>query len=146
MKLSTNNKINIKKLENINGKSPDLVIRTLNKKISYAFFESVSSDNKISDFLNKALINVNYYFDNVFNKIKNNLYNSKVKDVKNFDELYYYLESGFTIVFINGFSKAVAVETRETLDRGITDVKSEMGIKGPRDSFTENFNNDIIIK
>ena len=28
MKLSTNNKINIKKLENINGKSPDLVIRT----------------------------------------------------------------------------------------------------------------------
>jgi spore germination protein KA len=143
MKLSTNNKINIKKLENINGKSPDLVIRTLNKKISYAFFESVSSDNKISDFLNKALINVNYYFDNVFNKIKSNLYNSKVKDVNNFDELYFYLESGFTIVFINGFSKALAVETRETLDRGITDVKSEMGIKGPRDSFTENFNKNL---
>ena len=143
MKLSTNNKINIKKLEHINGKSPDLVIRTLNKKISYAFFESVSSDNKISDFLNKALININFYFDNVYNRIKNNLYNSKVKEVTNFKDLYYYLESGFTIIFINGFSKALAVETRETLDRGITDVKSEMGIKGPRDSFTENFNKNL---
>ena len=47
MKLSTNNKINLQKLEKINGKSPDLVTRTLNKKISYAFLESVSSDNKI---------------------------------------------------------------------------------------------------
>jgi spore germination protein KA len=106
----------------------------------------LDENNKIyilDDKLNKALININFYFDNVYNRIKNNLYNSKVKEVTNFKDLYYYLESGFTIIFINGFSKALAVETRETLDRGITDVKSEMGIKGPRDSFTENFNKNL---
>ena len=128
MNLSRNKNFNIKNIY----KSSDLVIRTINKKISYVFLESVSSDDKISDYLSKSLF-TNY----------KKILNSKIKEIKTFEDVYFYLNSGFTIIFINGKNKALAVETRETLDRGITEVSSEMGIKGPKDSFTENFNKNL---
>ena len=128
MNLSRNKNYNIKNIY----KSSDLVIRTINKKISYIFLESVSSDDKISDYLSKSLF-TNY----------KKILNSKIKEIKTFEDVYFYLNSGFTIIFINGKNKALAVETRETLDRGITEVSSEMGIKGPKDSFTENFNKNL---
>ena len=128
MNLSRNKNYNIKNIY----KSSDLVIRTINKKISYIFLESVSSDDKISDYLSKSLF-TNY----------KKILNSKIKEIKTFEDVYFYLNSGFTIIFINGKNKALAVETRETLDRGITEVSSEMGIKGPKDSFTENLNKNL---
>lgn len=52
--------------------------------------------------------------------------------------MFYYLSSGFTIILINNSKKAIAVETKATLDRGITESTSETIIRGPKDSFTEN--------
>ena len=49
------NKVNkvFKQIKNISGNSPDLNTRTINimyKKVGYIYFESVSSDDKISNF------------------------------------------------------------------------------------------------
>ncbi|MEG1309370.1 MAG: spore germination protein [Bacilli bacterium] len=133
----------------INIDAPDFIKRTLNingKKIDYCFFETVVSDDKVSNFLVKSLvkiINEASIFDNLIKLIKNNLYNSNIKVLKDKNEIFYYLSSGFTCIFIKGYKEYIVVETRETLDRGITEPTSEVNIKGPKDSFTENHNKNI---
>ena len=132
-------------INKLNGKSSDIVTRIIkknNNKIGYIYLESVSSDNKISDFLNKAIMNMNKKrtFDSFYNLVKNSLFNSKVKSCETYEDLFYHLASGFTAIIIDKYDKAIVVETRQTLDRGVTESTSETIVRGPKDSFTENHN------
>ena len=135
-------------INRMNGNSSDIVTRIIeknNKKIGYIYLESVSSDDKISDFLNKAIINMNRRkpFDSFFNLIQNSIFNSKVKSVDTYEDLYYHLASGFTVIVIDESDKAIVVETRQKLDRGVTESTSETITRGPKDSFTENHNMNL---
>lgn len=131
-------------LKDAYGNSGDLIIRHLtikNKNIAYVFLESVSSDDKISNFLMKSIsfdIKKNTYFNTLLNILKNNLVNSKVDTVTTYEEVFTKLASGYTIIFGNSFKEAITVETKSTLDRGITESSTEQIIRGPKDSFTEN--------
>lgn len=146
MNVSKSIKTNIDKIKNDIGNSSDLVYRNINiknKKISYIYLESVSSDDKISDFLVKNLSNLSKnnsinMFENIFKKLENTIYNSNLSTIEEFEDIYYFLSSGFTIIFIEGYNKAISIETRSTLDRGVTESTSENVIRGPKDSFTEN--------
>lgn len=135
-------------LNKMNGKSSDIVTRVIeknNKKIGYIYLESVSSDDKISDFLNKALINMDKKkpFDSFYNLVKNSIFNSKVKSIETYDDMYYHLASGFTVIVVDNCDKAIVVETRQKLDRGVTESTSETIVRGPKDSFTENHNMNL---
>ncbi len=49
-------------IKKINGNSSDIVTRIIEKngyRVGYIYLESVSSDDKISDFLNKSIITMN---------------------------------------------------------------------------------------
>lgn len=108
------------------------ILKIKNKKIGYLFLESVSSDDKISDFLVRSLINEK-------NK-EENIYNSKLLKI-NYEEIPYLLGSGFTIIITkNNF---YATETKANINRSIEDSKSEAIIRGPKDSFTENYMTNI---
>lgn len=140
------------KIQEMNGNSPDITTRELTigfKKVGYVYLESVSSDDKISDFLVKSITRLkktsflDNFFTNLYQELKNNISNSKMKIIDNYDDMFYYLSSGFTIVLVNGFSKAIALETRETLDRGVTEPTTETSIRGPKDALTENYNKNI---
>ena len=63
----------IKKIKENLGNSSDIVERNINK-ISYIYLESVSSDDKISDFLNKSIINITN-INQLSLHLKVNLYN-----------------------------------------------------------------------
>ena len=148
--MNLDNKINkiFETINRMNGNSSDIVTRIIeknNKKIGYIYLESVSSDDKISDFLNKAIINMNRRkpFDSFFNLIQNSIFNSKVKSVDTYEDLYYHLASGFTVIVIDESDKAIVVETRQKLDRGVTESTSETITRGPKDSFTENHNMNL---
>lgn len=135
-------------LNKMNGNSSDIVTRILeknNRKIGYIYLESVSSDDKISDFLNKAIINMNKRrpFDSFFNLIQNSIFNSKVKSINTYEDMYYHLASGFTVIVIDECNKAIVVETRQKLDRGVVESTSETITRGPKDSFTENHNMNL---
>lgn len=134
---------NIKLIRNYYGNSSDLKYRFINKNIVYVFLESVSSGDKISDFLVKSLVNKKIIFNDLFNNLKNTIYNSNLSVVENINDILYQLSSGFTIIFIDGYEKAISIETRATLDRGITESTSESIIRGPKDSFTENLQINI---
>ena len=146
--LDENIDIIIKNISNLLGNSPDLSTRIIKKgksRIAYLFFDSTSSDNKISNFLNKALIGLDKknIFESFFSSIKNTIFNSNIKTCNTYERLIYFLSSGFTIIIFDNVKKAIVIETRETLDRGVVESSSESIIRGPKDSFTENHNKNI---
>lgn len=132
-----NNSERIKTIKKALGNSSDIVIRELSDKISYIYLESVSSDDKISDFLVRSLVDIDTV-DNLFHKVKNEIYNSHVEILENLNDCYYYLASGYTCLFIHQQKNYLVIETKLKLDRGITESTSEPLIRGPKDSFTEN--------
>lgn len=148
MKLDNNVDKIFETVNKMNGKSSDIVTRIIEKKnnrIGYIYLESVSSDDKISNFLNKAIVKMDKkkLFDSFYDLLKNSIFNSKVKSCKTYEDLFYHLASGFTVIVIDGSEKAIVVETRMILDRGVTESTSETIIRGPKDSFTENHNKNI---
>ena len=127
---------NISEIKSKLGNSSDIVVRYL-KNISYIYLESVSSDDKISNFLLKSITKLSD-IDNLFNALKENIYNSHIEILSDINESYYYLSSGYTCLFINNENKYIVIETKLKLDRGVTESSSEPLIRGPKDSFTEN--------
>lgn len=117
------------------GNSSDIVIRRIND-ITYIYLESVSSDDKISNFLLKSITNLDG--NNLFETLKNNIFNSHVEVINKIDDVYYYLSAGYTCIHINNENKFIVVETKAKLDRGVNSADTEPIIRGPKDSFTEN--------
>ena len=74
------------KIKEINGNSPDITTRTINigyKKIGYIYLESVSSDDKISDFLVKSITKLKKtnLLDNFYTNLYKNLEKNKTIDI-----------------------------------------------------------------
>lgn len=151
MEISKDINKNIENIKNIYGNSGDLVNRIINikrKKVAYIYLESVCSDDKISDFLMKNISNLVKenslnIFKDLFKQLENTIYNSNLSTVNSIDELIYKLSSGFTCIFVDGFSEVITIETRATLDRGVSESTSETVIRGPKDSFTENHQKNL---
>ena len=131
----------IKKIIREYGESSDIVTRTINS-ISYIYLESVSSDDKISNFLNKSITNINS-INNLSKELTNKIYNSNIKIEKNINKITFYLSSGFTCIFLKNQKRYIAIETKAKLDRGITESNTEPNIRGPKDCFTENHSINI---
>lgn len=135
----------IDEIKKDNNNSCDInsrILKVKNKKIGYIFLESVSSDDKISNFLMKSLNKDNYkrnLFENIFNELQNTIYNSKMRIINDYNEIFYYLSSGFTCILVDGFNKIITVETKMKLDRGVQEATTEAIVRGPKDGFSENY-------
>lgn len=143
------NKNIIKKLYNIKKDMPDLIIKKIKVSLfNYVYIisnESVSSTDRINNFIlkyfsNKSIIS-NKFINNLKKEIEEDVPSINFKIVKDENNLLNLLFSGFTIIIYK--NKIVAYETRADLDRGITDSTSEPVVRGPKDSFTENYNKNI---
>ena len=136
----------LKKIVDDYGNSSEIVKRTIRvgkQEIAYIYLESVSSDDKISDFFMKDISDYvknrkKSLFENLFNSIENSIPNSHLNIAKTYEDIYYYLSSGYTAIFVNGEAKGIVIETKAGLDRGVTEASSEAVVRGPKDSFTEN--------
>ena len=134
---------NIKLIKEIYGNSGDLntrVIKIGKTNVGILFMESSSSPNSISDFIIKSIDIIKKetkLFGNVFETIKNNIYNSQLIITEDFLDFSYYLSSGFTIIVVDNEEKAIVLETRADLDRGVSEATNEPVLRGPKDSFTE---------
>ena len=139
----------IDKIKKIYGNSSDINTRIINikgTKIGCIFLESSSATATISDFIIKSAIYAEKsktIFDNLFNTLKNKLFNCQLFTIENFKDFPYYLSSGFTIIIVDGNDKAIVMETRANLDRVITESTSEPIIRGPKDSFTESHSKNL---
>ena len=73
--------------------------------------------------------------------IKNKLPSGNLLEINDENTLYDNLYSGFTIISID--NKFISFETKESLDSGIIAATNEKVIKGPKDAFTENYQNNV---
>ena len=141
----------IKKIKNDNYNSSDIksrIINIKNYKIGYMFLESVSSGDAITNTILRSITfdvkqNGISFFSNIFSTLKNTIPNSNMTIIKKYNDLFSYLSSGFTLVFVEGYSEIIAFETRSELSRGISESSSEAVIRGPKDSFTESHSTNI---
>ena len=129
--------MNIETIKKLMEYSPDLKIREINK-INIIFFESLTDSSSINDFLLKPIVKYNI---NSFAKLKNKIPYGNLKEIKNETDLFYCLYSGFTIINID--SDFIAFETKYPLDSGILEANNEKVIKGPKDAFSENYQNNL---
>lgn len=145
MNLDKNIDIIISKIDDAFGHSSEIVKRNIiigKRNIAYIYLESVSNDDKISNFFMKDVSSYvkekKLIFTSLINSLKNSIPNSHLSTVKTYDEIYYYLASGYTAIFIDGENSSIVIETKNKLDRGVVESSSEAVIRGPKDSFTEN--------
>ena len=136
----------LEKIQKTYGNSSDIVTREIEigkKRILYVYLESVSSDDKVSKFLMKDISfyvkeKKKFIISDLYDNLKNTIPNSHLNTIKDYDDLFYHLSSGYTVLFVDGSDEAIAMETKTELDRGVTESTSETIIRGPKDSFTEN--------
>lgn len=148
-KIEKNAKKVIEKTKKLYGNSPDINTRLINLKgtnIGIIFLESSSQASTISDFIIKGTLytktNKNL-FQNIFDALKNSLFNSQLFTINDYTQFPYFLSSGFTIIVVDGFSEAIIMETRAQLDRGVTESTSEPILRGSKDSFTESHSKNL---
>lgn len=108
-------------------------------KIFIIYNETLISSDKVSDFIIRSLDNITPFF--VYHKIINNIDNFKYKVLRNYNEIDFYLNSGFTILLIG--KHYIALETKKDITRSITSPNTENVIRGPSDAFTENIEINI---
>lgn len=135
----------VQKITNDLHNASDLKTRFLDikgHKIAYLFMESVTSGDAISEFIVRSITfdikqNKQPFFETFFQSLQNNISNNSLKVIQNYQDVFFYLASGFTLILVEGYKKCLALETRRDLSRGITESSSEGIIRGPKDSFTE---------
>ena len=132
----------INKLKKDTNNGDNIIYRKkkiLYKTIYIIFNETISSSDTISDFIIRSLNNI---YIPTYNNILNKISNFKYKEINNYKDISYYLNSGFTIILFSN-KKYIALETRKNLSRGITSPITENTPRGALDSFTENIENNI---
>jgi len=128
----------IKSIKNNFKDTPDLIIKELeynNKKLYLVYLETVSSSDKINEYILK---NLNYLIS--INKLKNinkNIPAPNIKNIESYDKIEYYLINGFSILISE--STIIAIETRADINRSISSPDVEQSLFGPKDSFVENY-------
>ncbi len=132
----------VKDLENKLSISKDYIFKTLkiqNKNIELIFNEVLTDTLMIDDFILRRLINIKNKKD--LKHLENILPNTSILTIKK-EDIIYYINYGF-VVIICSKKLIYAVEVKADLARGINTIESEISIKGPKDSFNENYNTNL---
>ena len=118
-----NNKI-INKLKEETNNSSYIIYREKyinNTKINIIYNESLTDQDKMSNFIYRSLDHIDKIYNNqdlLYDVIKNNISNIKIKEIKNYKDINKYLNNGFAILLIeNDYS--LALEVKKNLTRSM---------------------------
>lgn len=139
----------IEKLKKDTNQVSDIIYKEIeieNKKVTVIYSEVLASGEDISRVI---LRDISYIVEekllgneDLFSYLYNNIPGHNRTTIKDYQDFLSKLWNGYTIIYINE-KEIFALETRAQLDRGINTVDSELSIRGPKDSFTENFNKNF---
>ena len=136
------NKI-ITRISNEFQNNPDLIINdykiNLLNTIYIIYLETISSSNKVNDYILKKIIN-NIKIINKKN-IKSFIAGPNLITIDNIDKIEFNLTKGFTLVILNDL--IYAIETKADISRSVSECTVETSINGPKDAFTENIQTNI---
>lgn len=142
-----NNKI-IQKLKKDTNNSGYIIYREKyikKSKIDIIYNETLCDSDKLSDFILRSLDHIENIYkeeDTLYEIVKDNISNMKIKEVNGYDDVCKYLNNGFVILLIeNDYS--LALEVKKNLSRSIDKPITETTLRGPLDCFTENIETNI---
>lgn len=148
-KLETNTKKIIEKIKNQTGNNPDIIYKEekiCDVDVAVIFSESVTDRTTINDYILEFLENIRLLdkkISDVYQYIKENVTTHKIAPITNYKDLYFNLFAGFTIIVVNGSDEAISIETKAKLDSGVLPAQNETVTKGPKDSFSENYQTNL---
>lgn len=121
-------------------------IQIKDQKIYILYSEVLTSSSDITDIILKNISKIIEEDllgkENLFTYLYNNIPGHNRVIIKDYNDLLSKIWNGYTVIYISE-KEIFAFETKATLDRGINTVDSESSIRGPKDSFTENFNKNF---
>lgn len=139
----------IEKLKKDTNQVSDIIYKEIdiqNRKIMVIYSEVLASGEDISRVILRDISHIveeNLLGkEDLFSYLYNNIPGHNRTTIQNYSDFLSKLWNGYTIIYINE-KEIFALETRAQLDRGINTVDSELSIRGPKDSFTENFNKNL---
>jgi len=134
---------NIVRLKEELGKSSDVVIREFkgsNYQGALVFIDGLVDNKVIMDFLLEPLIDTKPLPERVdiFQYLKEHAVAAgSISTIENWNQIYDNLFSGNTVIFIDGYNKAISAETKGWEKRSISNPTTQLSIRGPQDAFTE---------
>lgn len=137
----------IERFKKDTGNASDIVYKEIvinDSKITLIYSETLTDSEKIS---NLILKNISTIIDNkiiivdLYSFFYNSIPNHNVVSIKTYKDFVSKIFNGFVIFDCD--NKLFAMEVKASLDRGIEDASSEIALKGPKDSFTENYNKNL---
>ncbi len=82
----------------------------------------------------------------LFDILKTSVVNSlELSEITTYEDIYYFLASGFAIVFIDGVSKCLSLGIQGFTKRSTDEPPTESDIKGAKECFTETLNDNKAI-
>ncbi len=127
--------------------SPDIIFKKIKikrKKILLIYNVTLTNSSNINEFILEKLTTLKKGITkkNIYNHFADIIPENVIQEIKNKNDLYTKIGSGFTIIIIEG-QKPFAIETKQDLSRGISEPLTEQSISGPKDAFTENYQTNI---
>ena len=116
-----------------------------NIKIDIIYNEVLTDQDKMSNFIYRSLDHIEKIYQEkelLYDVIKNNISNIKIKEINNYQDICKYLNNGFVILLIED-DYSLALEVKKKLTRSIEKPMTETTIRGAMDSFTENIETNI---
>lgn len=116
-----------------------------NIKIDIIYNEALTDQDKMSNFIYRSLDHIEKIYQEkelLYDVIKNNISNIKIKEINNYQDICKYLNNGFVILLIED-DYSLALEVKKNLTRSIEKPMTETTIRGAMDSFTENIETNI---
>lgn len=116
-----------------------------NIKIDIIYNETLTDQDKMSDFIYRSLDHIEKIYQEkelLYDVIKNNISNIKIKEINNYQDICKYLNNGFVILLIED-NYSLALEVKKNLTRSIEKPMTETTIRGSMDAFTENIETNV---
>ena len=135
----------VDKIKDETNSSSDYVYKQININnniLDIICIETITSSDYINDYILKRLSYLNEETKDITKSLFNLLPAISIKQINDLKDILNKLNSGFTIIIINN-QDILAIETKESLSRGISEADYEKSITGPKDSFNEHFNTNI---
>ena len=116
-----------------------------NIKIDIIYNETLTDQDKMSNFIYRSLDHIEKIYQEkelLYDVIKNNISNIKIKEINNYQDICKYLNNGFVILLIED-DYSLALEVKKNLTRSIEKPMTETTIRGALDAFTENIETNV---
>lgn len=131
----------IKRIQEEFSKTPDLIIKkvklSLMDTIYVVYLETVSSSDKVNDYILKNLSYMSGTKNTKVIDLESILPGPNLVTINNYDEIEYFITNGFTVIIRK--KEVVAIETKADINRSVSTPDTEPATNGPKDAFTENY-------